>query len=323
MPEPDGTEAESEEASVAVAVSHTSAVGCFEYSEGGGDVAQVRLDKTRGSDAKVLLAEAEDKLPTALMRGAGSLEKVKLDSGARYSVAGTEWMEQDKRACGRAPVQQIEGIGGFRLRILGLSVFKMLNVYGQRVCVEACVIEGVSNEFLLSVDFMQKHRANLDFDTNEVRYRSNEQDVIPFQTFDEHGGTAASVVRMVRKTNVDAESIRRVEVAVAAGDGEQGVLIPKPRDVVALLSAAVTTLHGGKAWVPVLNVVCGRAQLPQKDELGVWIPLTEDMTVLEMNRELRKERVEEWLADLGDTTTQLENEEALQIGRKVRPAARA
>ncbi|KAE9166504.1 hypothetical protein PF005_g29178 [Phytophthora fragariae] len=38
------------------------------------------------------------------------------------------------------------------------------------------------------------------------------------------------------------------------------------------------------------------------------------MTVLEMNGELRKERVEEWLADLGDTTTPLENEEALQIG---------
>ncbi|KAE9169885.1 hypothetical protein PF004_g28050 [Phytophthora fragariae] len=117
---------------------------------------------------------------------------------------------------------------------------------------------------------MQKHRANLDFDTNEVRYRSNEQDVItPFQTFDEIGGTTASVVRMVRKTNVDAESIRRVEVAVAAGDGEQGVFIPKPRYGAALLAAVVTTAHGGKAWVPVLNVVGGRAQLPQKDELGV------------------------------------------------------
>ncbi|KAE9019483.1 hypothetical protein PR002_g12796 [Phytophthora rubi] len=131
----------------------------------------------------------------------------------------------------------------------------MHNVYGQRLCVEACVTEGVSNEFLLGVDFMQKHRANLDFDTNE--------------TFDEIGGTTASVVRMVRKTNVDAELIRRVEVAVAVGDGEQGVFIPKPRYGAALLAAVVTTAHGGKAWVPVLNVVGGRAQLPQKDELGV------------------------------------------------------
>ncbi|KAE9143392.1 hypothetical protein PF006_g11578 [Phytophthora fragariae] len=315
IPEPDGAEAESEEASGAVAVSRTSAVGSAEDNEGGEHVAQVRLVKTSGSDAKVLLAEAEDGLPTALMRVAGSLEKVKLDSGARYSVAGTEWMARGKRVHGRAPVQQIEGIGGFRQKVLGLWVFNMHNVYGQRVCVEACVIEGVSNEFLLGVDFMQKHRANLDYETNEVRYRSNEQDVIiPFQTFDENGGTTASVVRMVRKTSVDAESIRRVEVAVAAGDGEQGVVIPKPRDGAALLAAAVTTAHDGKAWVPVLNVVGGRAQLPQKDELGVWIPLTEDMTVLEMNGELRQERVEEWLADLGDTTTPLENEEALQIG---------
>ncbi|KAE9065091.1 hypothetical protein PF010_g28348 [Phytophthora fragariae] len=100
MPEPDGTEAESEEAPVAVVVSQTSAVAGAEDSEGGEEVAQLRLVKTSGSYAKVLLAEADDGLPTELMRVAGSLEKVKLDSGARYSVADTEWMARGKHVRG-------------------------------------------------------------------------------------------------------------------------------------------------------------------------------------------------------------------------------
>ncbi|KAE9019077.1 hypothetical protein PR001_g13971 [Phytophthora rubi] len=105
MPEPDGTEAESEEAPVAVVVSQTSAVAGAEDSEGGEEVAQVRLVKTSGSYtsgsyAKVLLAEADGGLPTELMRVAGSLEKVKLDSGSRYSVADTEWMVRGKRVRG-------------------------------------------------------------------------------------------------------------------------------------------------------------------------------------------------------------------------------
>nr|KAE8917753.1 hypothetical protein PF009_g31927 [Phytophthora fragariae] len=45
---------------------------------------------------------------------------VKLDSGARYSVAGTDWMLRGERARRPPPVEMVEGIGGFMLDVIGV-----------------------------------------------------------------------------------------------------------------------------------------------------------------------------------------------------------
>ncbi|KAG3093674.1 hypothetical protein PI125_g16757 [Phytophthora idaei] len=67
----------------------------------------------------------------------------------------------------------------------------MRNMYGQVVRVTACIIEGCTSEFFVGVDFMKEHKANMDFDRNEVRYYEKElMVVIPFRTEDNRSGEA-------------------------------------------------------------------------------------------------------------------------------------
>ncbi|GMF45582.1 unnamed protein product [Phytophthora fragariaefolia] len=55
---------------------------------------------------------ADDGLPTAMVQVAGARRNVKLDSGARFTVAGTDWMQYGDKADQAAPVEYVEGIGG-------------------------------------------------------------------------------------------------------------------------------------------------------------------------------------------------------------------
>lgn len=80
------------------------------------------------------------------------------------------------------------------------------------------------------------------------------------------------------------------------------------------MAAAVTKVRNGKALVPVINAHGGRVKLPNKKELGVWIPLSTDMETLTMSGELKTDRLREWLGKLGDTDTPIDNEEDIQIG---------
>lgn len=60
-----------------------------------------------------------------------------------------------------------------------------------------------------------------------------------------------------------------------------------------LLTATVTNVRNRKALVPAVNSYGGRVKLPNRKELGAWIPLRVDMILLAMNSELRTERLEE------------------------------
>ncbi|GMF47827.1 unnamed protein product [Phytophthora fragariaefolia] len=75
--------------------------------------------------------EAGDGLPTAMMLVNGATQCVKIDSGALYSVACTDWMTRDERKTMDTPVAYIEGIGGFLLDALGVWTLDMVNAYGQ------------------------------------------------------------------------------------------------------------------------------------------------------------------------------------------------
>ncbi|OWZ00968.1 hypothetical protein PHMEG_00027733 [Phytophthora megakarya] len=63
--------------------------------------------------------EAGDGLPTAAMLVDGVQQNVKIDSGARYSVAGTDWMAPGEKKSTRAPVTYIEGIWWLFVGCLG------------------------------------------------------------------------------------------------------------------------------------------------------------------------------------------------------------
>ncbi|OWY98723.1 hypothetical protein PHMEG_00030442, partial [Phytophthora megakarya] len=90
--------------------------------------------------------------------------RIKLDSGARYIITGTEWMQYGDKVTDDAPVDYVEGIGGFLLDVVDVWRFEFKTVFGERISVEACVIDGCTDEFLLGVDFMRTKGATMDFD---------------------------------------------------------------------------------------------------------------------------------------------------------------
>jgi hypothetical protein len=198
------------------------------------------------------------------------------------------------------PVDVVEGIGGFTLDVLGVWTFNMRNAFGQAVTVEACIIDGCTDEFLVGVDFFQHHKATMDFEKNEVRYGEKEQQVvIPFRTDTGDGGAKVAAVRLVSRAKLTRSAVTPVEVAVAAPDGEQGVFVPTMTCGSVMLAATVTTSRNGTALVPMINVQGSKAKLPSKKELGVWIPLEEGMQVLALSGELVRDNLDAWLIELG------------------------
>ncbi|KAE9017168.1 hypothetical protein PR002_g13466 [Phytophthora rubi] len=292
----------------------------------GGDevVERARVNLVQHEDAKVvgndegdggMSVAASDGLPTAVMMVDGVQQYVKIDSGARYSVAGTGWMTRGEKHHVDAPVMYTEGIGGFLLDVLGVWTFSMTNVYGQTVTIDACIVEGCTGEFLVGVDFLEMHRATVDFDRGEVRYpERNHEVIIPFRTTKETTDSAVAAVRLASATNLHRRAVQTVEVAIAAPDGEEGVFLPTVNHGVVLLAAAVTKVTNGKAMVPAINTYGGRIKLPSRKELGVWIPITQDMELLTMHGELDPERVNTWLDELGDANTPLDDEHDVNIG---------
>ncbi|KAE9021238.1 hypothetical protein PR002_g12306 [Phytophthora rubi] len=214
-----------------------------------------------------------------------------------------------------APVDFVEGIGGFLLDVVGVWRFELRSVFNEKVVVDACVVAGCTSEFLLGVDFMRAKGAMMDFDKNEVRYREDGRAVvIPFRTREDGGGARVAAVRVAGKAQLAERTVTPVRVSVAAEDGEYGIFIPTKQAGAVMLAATVTKAYHGRAWVPAINTNGTVARLPNKRELGTWIPLDKEMDILAMNGELRIDRLGEWLNEMGDTATPLENEDEVQIG---------
>ncbi|KAE8893178.1 hypothetical protein PF007_g5544 [Phytophthora fragariae] len=218
----------------------------------------------------------------------------------------------------RAPVDYVEGIGSFLLDVLGVWSFKMYNVFGQLVEVQACIVEGCTSEFLLGVDFMKAHEATMDFSENEIRYaKDGRKVVIPFKTFDKCGKSRIAVVRTVERARLTKWAVTPMQVSVTAADGEKGIFIPNKNCSAVMLAMTVTEARDGKAWVPVIYANGGRVKLPPQKELGTWVPIDDDMKVLSLNGEMTRERLGEWIRDLSITSDEpLENEDEVDIRTK-------
>lgn len=87
---------------------------------------------------------ADDGLPTATMEVGGVSWRVKLGSCARYTIAGTEWMVHGDKQTMNAPVDYVEGIGGFLLDVLGVWRFKRRTVFNEVIEVDVRLFRRVS-----------------------------------------------------------------------------------------------------------------------------------------------------------------------------------
>ncbi|OWZ10181.1 LOW QUALITY PROTEIN: hypothetical protein PHMEG_00017007 [Phytophthora megakarya] len=119
---------------------------------------------------------------------------------------------------------------------------------------------------------------------------------------------------MVSSTRIEGRAVKPIQVAVAARNGERGIFVPGQYMGAVLLAATLTTAKDAYALVPAVNSSTRSVKLPTKKELGTWIPITEDMTMLEVNGNLRRGHVHEWIETLGDTETPLEDESDVNIG---------
>jgi hypothetical protein len=266
-------------------------------------------------DAEFEYVGADDGLPTATMELSGVRRRVKLDSGARYTIAGTDWMQHGDRVARDAPVDYVEGIGGFLLDVVGVWRFIMRTVFDEVIHVDACIVAGCTDEFLLGVDFMKERGATMDFERSEVHYHTaGRAVVIPFRTYDDTGGAKVAAVRLARRSALCGNAVVPVQVAVAAEDGERGIFLPTCCTGAVMLAATVTRVKDGKAWVPAVNALSERVRLPTRKELGQWIPLSDGVAVLEVNGKLQRERVMEWLGTLGDDETPSPAEDSVNIG---------
>ncbi|OWZ19436.1 hypothetical protein PHMEG_0006333 [Phytophthora megakarya] len=191
-------------------------------------------------------AAAGDGLSTAMMTVVAYQREVKFESDARYCVAGTDWMMRGECARKDVPVHCVEGIGGVLLDVIGVWTFSTRNVYGQSVQVDACIMDGFTSE--VRVDFLEKYRATVDFDSGEVRYVERGHAVfIPFRADGIKNDTTATV-RLSSATNLQFRTMQPVEVAVAAADGDEGIFLPTVEHGAVLLAAAVTKFKDGKRW---------------------------------------------------------------------------
>ncbi|OWY92210.1 hypothetical protein PHMEG_00038874 [Phytophthora megakarya] len=169
----------------------------------------------------------------------------------------------------------VEGIGGFLLDVVRMWRFQFKTVFGETVYADPCILDGCMHDFLLGVDFLRQQGATMNFQRNELSYRDDDRKVIiPLHTTE--GAT-----NEVNSARVAAgRAVASVEEAVAAPDGEVDIFVPSRRTGAVMLSATVTTVQNGKAWVSMVNSANGRVKLPSKKELGTWIPLDEDVEIL-------------------------------------------
>ncbi|OWZ09385.1 hypothetical protein PHMEG_00017920 [Phytophthora megakarya] len=160
-------------------------------------------------------------------------------------------------------------------------MFEMCNLFGQAVMVEACNVDGCHDVFLVGVDFLERHRASIDYRNKEVWHDKHRRlIVIPLRMDSSDGNDNRARVQLASATKLRRRAVQPIEVLVAARDGEGGIFLPTGDLGFVLTAAAVTKVNGGKAIVHVINVHSGQIWLPRKQEVGVWVPAKGDITML-------------------------------------------
>ncbi|KAE8968787.1 hypothetical protein PR001_g27690 [Phytophthora rubi] len=263
-------------------------------------------------------APAVDSLPTARVQAGSEWKDIKLDTGAQFCVAGESWKRLGRRLSSLPPVDYVEGFTGAVAKVEGVWRFEFTTQYGQMMPVDALVVEGAADEFLLGEDWMLQNGVKIDFTSCEMKwYDGGDKKVVPFSctTTDEEAERTVQV-RLVRKQRVQTQTCRQVELAVAAPEGTVGLFMPASgAEPHLMLAPTLTTVHDGKVVVPIMNLVGRTSKLPSREKLGTWTPTSEDMTIMEVTGEFDQARVKQWLeTQLHDENAPLSNEGDLKLG---------
>ncbi|GMF24511.1 unnamed protein product [Phytophthora fragariaefolia] len=262
-------------------------------------------------------------LPTALLAFTKThAQEVRLDTCAQFSVARIELKKYGRHLMTRAPVDIVEGFGGGTSRVLGVWQFTGTTQYQQRITIDALLVDGQGDEFLVGEDWMVEKLVKMEFSKRELKYReaSGLKIILPFTC---HGvstlpqnGERCAVVRLAKTVKLASNTRNVIRVKVDAADGTTGVFLPRNGGKRHLMMApTVDTVRNGTVRFAVLNVEGRREQLPAREVLGKWIPADADMEILSMNGELERARVAEWVATLRkEDAAPLKEENKLQIG---------
>ncbi|OWY95324.1 hypothetical protein PHMEG_00034702 [Phytophthora megakarya] len=213
----------------------------LEWVDGGARPARV-------GRVRAVQAQAMDSLPTARMQVGDEWRSVKLDTGAQYSVVGESWKELDEKQSKLPVVDFVEGFTGAVSRVIGVWKLQFHTQYGQAKSVEALMVEGAADEFLLGEDWMLEKGVKIDFTSWKMKwYSGDDKKIVPFscEAGDQQPARVARV-RLLRRQRVPMRTCRNVELAVEASEGTVGLDIPAP-DVAPhlLLASTVTTVRGG------------------------------------------------------------------------------
>ncbi|KAE8975284.1 hypothetical protein PF011_g24542 [Phytophthora fragariae] len=272
-----------------------------------------RIGRLRAVQAPVV-----DSLPMARVQAGSEWKDIKLDTGAQFCVAGESWKKLGRRLSSLPPVDYVEGFTGAVAKVGGVWRFEFTTQYGQTMPLDALVVEGAADEFLLGEDWMLQNGVKIDFTSCEMKwYDGGDKKVVPFSctTTDEEAERTVQV-RLVRKQRVQTQTCRQVELAVAAPEGTVGLFMPASgAEPHLMLAPTLTTVHDGKVVVPIMNLVGRTSKLPSREKLGTWTPTSEDMTIMEVTGEFDQARVKQWLeTQLHDENAPLSNESELKLG---------
>ncbi|KAE9078508.1 hypothetical protein PF006_g27705, partial [Phytophthora fragariae] len=234
---------------------------------------------------RAVQAPAVDSLPTARVQAGSEWKDIKLDTGAQFCVAGESWKKLGRRPSSLPPVDYVEGFTGAVAKVEGVWRFEFTTQYGQMMTVDALVVEGAADEFLLGEDWMLQNGVKIDSTSCEMKwYDGGDKKVVPFScmTTDEEAERTVQV-HLVRKQRVQAQTCRQMELAVAAPEGTVGLFMPASgAEPHLMLAPTLTTVHDGKVVVPIMNLVGRTSKLPSREKLGTWTPTNEDMPIMEV-----------------------------------------
>lgn len=282
-----------------------------------------RWSDVAGRDVRVgrlraVQAPALDALPTASVTVQGEARQVRLDTGAQYSVAGPAWAAYGQKLDVLPPVEYMEGFTGETAKVKGVWRFRFETQYLQSMVVDALIVDGPAEDFLLGEDWMLQHGVKLDFLTREMKwYVDGTKKIVPFTCHrQEDEEEPMAKVRLVRQAKVRTQTCHKVAVAVPDPEGSTGIFVPKEAGGThVLLAPTVETVREGTIVVPVMNLIGKTAKLPSREALGTWQPVREDMDLIEMNGDLDRDKVLQWLeSELQAKTEPLSNEEDLHLG---------
>lgn len=284
---------------------------------------EMQWNGREGRDVRVgrlraVQATARDALPTAIMEVRGASKQVKLDTCAQYSVTGPDWESPGERLDVLPPVEYMQGFTGETSKVKGVWRFQFTTQYMQTMVVDALVVDGPAQGFLLGEDWMMRHGVKIDFLTGEMKwYERGGKKIVPFTCTAASGADkTVAKVRLVKRAKVRTQTRHNVTVAVAAPEGTAGLFMPTATvGSHMLLAPTLATVQGGQVVVPVLNVEGKMTKLPSREALGTWQPVQADMEIMAIEGQLSRTRVQKWLdKEMDSRAKPLSNEDELQIG---------